>query len=103
MEDYWFGGGVDLTPYYVFEEDCKTFHEAQKLACVKHVNIEFFNSLKKACDSYFYLPHRKEHRFNFNKRGIGGTFFNDIILENSFEKTIMYVKDAAYNYLKGYQ
>jgi coproporphyrinogen III oxidase len=65
----WFGGGSDLTPYYLFEEDAIHFHTVLRDVCDKH-NPEYYSRFKKWCDEYFYLPHRKE------TRGIGGIFFD---------------------------
>ena len=67
--DSWFGGGQDLTPYYLFEEDAKHFHQVCKMACDKH-NPNFYTEYKKKCDEYFYNTHRNEGR------GIGGLFFD---------------------------
>ena len=67
--DQWFGGGQDLTPYYLFEEDAKHFHQVCKTACDKH-HPEFYPKYKKQCDEYFYNTHRNE------ARGIGGLFFD---------------------------
>ncbi len=67
--DAWFGGGTDLTPYYLIEEDARYFHRTLKNACDKH-NPDFYPRFKKACDEYFYLPHRGE------ARGVGGIFFD---------------------------
>jgi len=67
--DFWFGGGADLTPYYVFEEDCRHFHRVWKRACEAH-ETGLYARLKKACDEYFFLRHRGE------ARGIGGIFFD---------------------------
>ena len=66
---WWFGGGMDLTPYYPFEEDCVHFHRANRdaLATFPGLHARF----KQACDAYFFLKHRNE------PRGIGGTFFDD--------------------------
>lgn len=65
----WFGGGQDLTPYYLFEEDGKHFHQTCKTACDKH-NSEFYPKYKKQCDDYFWNAHRNE------ARGLGGLFFD---------------------------
>ena len=75
----WFGGGADLTPYYLFDEDITYFHQNMKSLCDKHsrndgelgehINYEI---MKQACDEYFYLPARSEHR------GVGGIFFDDM-------------------------
>ncbi|MGJ8715756.1 MAG: oxygen-dependent coproporphyrinogen oxidase [Maribacter stanieri] len=67
--DQWFGGGQDLTPYYLFDEDAKHFHEICKSACDKH-NPTFYSTYKKRCDEYFWNTHRNE------ARGIGGLFFD---------------------------
>ena len=67
--DQWFGGGQDLTPYYLFEEDAVHFHQVCKAACDKH-NPDFYLTYKNRCDTYFYNSHRKE------ARGIGGLFFD---------------------------
>jgi coproporphyrinogen III oxidase len=65
----WFGGGQDLTPYYLFEEDAIHFHQTCKTACDKH-NTDFYPKYKKQCDNYFWNAHRNE------ARGIGGLFFD---------------------------
>jgi coproporphyrinogen III oxidase len=67
----WFGGGADLTPYYLFEEDCALFHRALRGACEEHLPGRHAQ-LKRAADDYFFLPHRGEHR------GVGGVFFDDL-------------------------
>ena len=64
----WFGGGFDLTPYILNEEDCKKWHEGAKDAC-ELVSADFYEKAKKDCDEYFFIPHRNEHR------GIGGIFY----------------------------
>jgi coproporphyrinogen III oxidase len=65
----WFGGGQDLTPYYLFDEDAIHFHKTCKDACDKH-NADFYPKYKKQCDEYFWNTHRHE------ARGIGGLFFD---------------------------
>ncbi len=65
----WFGGGQDLTPYYLFDEDATHFHQTCKTACDQH-NPEFYPKYKKQCDDYFWNAHRQE------ARGIGGLFFD---------------------------
>ena len=67
--DSWFGGGQDLTPYYLFEEDAAHFHHICKKACDRH-SADFYPAYKKKCDEYFYNAHRNEGR------GIGGLFFD---------------------------
>lgn len=68
---WWFGGGTDLTPAYIFEEDVKHFHSVQKKACDKF-DPTFYPQFKKWCDDYFYIKHRDE------RRGLGGIFFDDL-------------------------
>ncbi|KAI4305566.1 hypothetical protein L6164_028927 [Bauhinia variegata] len=68
---WWFGGGTDLTPAYIFEEDVKHFHSTQKRACDKF-DPTFYPRFKKWCDDYFYIKHRSE------RRGLGGIFFDDL-------------------------
>ena len=65
----WFGGGQDLTPYYLFEADAQHFHQTCKTACDRH-NPDFYPKYKKQCDDYFWNTHRSE------ARGIGGLFFD---------------------------
>lgn len=67
--DQWFGGGQDLTPYYLFEEDAVHFHTVCKKACDQH-HPDFYAKYKDRCDSYFWNAHRNE------ARGIGGLFFD---------------------------
>lgn len=67
---WWFGGGMDLTPYYGFEEDCVHFHRTNKTA-LDAFDVGYYPKFKAECDRYFYLKHRKE------PRGIGGIFFDD--------------------------
>jgi coproporphyrinogen III oxidase len=67
---FWFGGGMDLTPYYGFEEDCIHFHRVNKDA-LDPFGADYYPHFKKWCDDYFFLKHRSE------PRGIGGVFFDD--------------------------
>jgi coproporphyrinogen III oxidase len=70
----WFGGGADLTPYYIFPDDIQFFHQLYHDLCAVHRLPEPFSyeTMKSACDDYFYLPARQEHR------GTGGIFFDDL-------------------------
>jgi len=70
---WWFGGGCDLTPSYINEEDCAHFHSTLKAACNTH-DEQLYTAFKPWCDEYFYIPHRKE------TRGVGGIFFDDLSL-----------------------
>ncbi|MCM4167963.1 Oxygen-dependent coproporphyrinogen-III oxidase [Arenibacter antarcticus] len=69
LMDQWFGGGQDLTPYYLFDEDAKHFHSICKNACDKH-HPEFYPKYKEKCDQYFWNSHRNE------ARGVGGLFYD---------------------------
>ena len=68
--DRWFGGGTDLTPYYLIDEDATHFHQTYKNAC-DSFDISFYPSFKKHCDDYFVNKHRNDER-----RGIGGIFYD---------------------------
>ncbi len=67
----WFGGGIDLTPHYIIEEDAGDFHRALKEVCERY-HPDFYNEFKVWADEYFFLPHRNE------TRGVGGIFFDRI-------------------------
>lgn len=66
---WWFGGGIDLTPYYPFAEDVVQFHKTIQAACDEH-HTDYYSVFKPWCDEYFYLKHRQE------PRGVGGIFFD---------------------------
>jgi coproporphyrinogen III oxidase len=66
----WFGGGMDLTPYYGFEEDAVHFHRSCRDALAPH-GVDLYPRFKRWCDEYFFLKHRNE------PRGVGGIFFDD--------------------------
>lgn len=76
---WWFGGGMDLTPYYPFDEDAVHFHATCRDALTPF-GESYYPRFKKWCDEYFYLKHREE------ARGIGGVFFDDFA-ELGFEKS----------------
>jgi len=84
---WWFGGGMDLTPYYGFEEDARHFHGACKEAVGAH-----HPRFKRWCDEYFHLRHRGE------PRGIGGIFFDDLAEGSSFKL----VKSVGDQFLPAY-
>jgi len=93
----WFGGGQDLTPYYLFEEDAIHFHETCKAACDPH-NPEFYPKYKKQCDAYFWNAHRNE------ARGIGGLFFDYLkeTPEMSMQNWFDYVSEVGNSFLQAY-
>ena len=95
--DQWFGGGQDLTPYYLFEEDASHFHQVCKTACDKH-NPEFYPKYKARCDEYFHNTHRNE------ARGIGGLFFDycKATEEMSMENWYDFVTEVGDSFLEAY-
>jgi coproporphyrinogen III oxidase len=92
---WWFGGGFDLTPYYGFEEDAVHWHEMARDAC-EPLGADAYPRLKRACDKYFFLPHRGE------PRGIGGLFFDDLA-EGGFERCFAFVRSVGDHYLPAYR
>lgn len=95
--DSWFGGGQDLTPYYLFDEDARHFHQTCKTACDKH-NPEFYPKFKKQCDEYFWNAHRDE------ARGVGGLFFDHCKATDSFsmEQWYDFVTEVGNSFLSAY-
>ena len=93
----WFGGGQDLTPYYLFDQDAIHFHTICKTACDKHHKV-FYPKFKELCDTYFWNTHRNE------ARGIGGLFFD--YLKETEEFTIQdrfnFVKEIGDSFLDSY-
>lgn len=77
MVTQWFGGGQDLTPYYLFDEDAIHFHTVCKNVCNSY-SPDFYSTFKKNCDDYFWNAHREE------ARGVGGLFFDYLKATNSF-------------------
>jgi coproporphyrinogen III oxidase len=75
----WFGGGIDLTPHYVNDDDARWFHQQLKNACDKH-DPEAYKKYKEWADNYFYIPHRQE------TRGVGGVFFDYLKPQSATEK-----------------
>ncbi|XP_015585591.1 oxygen-dependent coproporphyrinogen-III oxidase isoform X2 [Cephus cinctus] len=91
---WWFGGGTDLTPYYLDEEDAKHFHRTLKAACDKH-DPTYYERFKKWCDDYFNIVHRGE------RRGVGGIFFDDLDTPNQSE-VYNFVKSCAESVIPSY-
>lgn len=95
--DQWFGGGTDLTPYYLFQKDAIHFHEVCKQVCDRH-DENFYKKYKQKCDEYFWNSHRNE------ARGIGGLFF-DYCRPNkkmSINDWFLYVSDLGNSFLDSY-
>ncbi|GAU93438.1 hypothetical protein RvY_05378 [Ramazzottius varieornatus] len=90
----WFGGGTDLTPYYLDEEDCRHFHSTLKDACDTH-DKELYLKFKKWCDDYFVVAHRGE------RRGVGGIFFDDLE-EPTAEDAFRFLQSCAHAVIPSY-
>ncbi len=91
--DRWFGGGIDLTPYYLNEHDIVHFHTTLKNACDTH-DSTYYAQFKKACDEYFYVKHRNE------ARGVGGIFFD--YLRDKPEEIFAFIRDVGNAFLDAY-
>jgi coproporphyrinogen III oxidase len=91
---WWFGGGMDLTPYYGFEDDAKHFHAACKRA-LDPFGPERYPKYKKWCDEYFFLRHRNE------PRGVGGIFFDDLS-EPDFPTAFSLVRSVGDHFVTAY-
>ncbi|XP_068207099.1 oxygen-dependent coproporphyrinogen-III oxidase [Palaemon carinicauda] len=91
---WWFGGGTDLTPYYLVEDDVKHFHSVLKDACDSH-DRQYYPKYKKWCDDYFFVKFRGE------RRGVGGIFFDDLEGENA-DDVFAFVKDCAESVVPSY-
>lgn len=97
---WWFGGGMDLTPYYGFEEDAQHFHRTCRDALAPF-GKDVYPKYKKWCDEYFFLKHRNE------PRGIGGVFFDDLNEggaggENPFERCFALTQAVGDNFVNAY-
>jgi coproporphyrinogen III oxidase len=91
---FWFGGGMDLTPYYGFEEDAMHFHSVCKNA-LEPFGADKYPRFKRWCDEYFYLKHRDE------QRGIGGIFFDDFA-EGGFADSFAMTRSVADAFVQAY-
>jgi len=90
QNQWWFGGGIDLTPHYVIKEDAQYFHQQLKTVCDQH-DANYYPKFKKWADDYFYVRHRKE------TRGIGGIFFDRLSHQDNFSKAdrFAFVKEVG--------
>ena len=91
---WWFGGGMDLTPYYGFDEDAVHFHRTCRDALALFGD-DLYPRYKRACDEYFYLKHRRE------PRGIGGVFFDDLA-DGSFERSFALLRSVGDAFIPAY-
>ncbi len=100
---WWFGGGSDLTPNYLYPEDAELFHDTLKAACDKH-DPAYYPAYKEWCDKYFYLPHRGE------TSGVGGVYFDYLTSSSeihgaknpSREEIFDFVKSCSSAFLPAY-
>ncbi len=98
LVDQWFGGGQDLTPYYLFEEDAIHFHNVCKRACDNH-DPSFYPDYKAKCDAYFHNGHRNE------ARGIGGLFFDYLKADGKMDMNqwFDFVTEVGDSFLQAYK
>lgn len=97
LKDQWFGGGLDLTPYYLIEEDIIHFHQCCKNSC-DEFDPSFYSTFKEQCDNYFWNAHRNE------ARGVGGLFFDYLkqTKEISLQDRYDFVTTVGNNFLNAY-
>ena len=91
---WWFGGGFDLTPYFINQKDINFWKDAAKNLCQRY-DKSFYKKFSKSCNDYFYIPHRKE------PRGIGGIFF-DQLNSPSFDSCMDFTLDCADTFIESY-
>ncbi len=91
---WWFGGGMDLTPYYGFEDDARHFHLSCKTALDPY-GADLYPRFKQGCDEYFFLKHRNE------PRGIGGVFFDDFS-EGGFAHAFSMTQSVGDHFIEAY-
>lgn len=91
---WWFGGGFDLTPYYVFDEDILHWHQTAQQACAPF-GAGVYAKYKAECDQYFFLKHRNE------TRGVGGLFFDDLN-EWGFDRSFAFQQSVGDHFMEAY-
>ena len=91
---WWFGGGMDLTPYYAWEEDVRHFHRTCRDA-IAPFGPDRHARYKKWCDEYFYIRHRAE------PRGVGGSFFDDVH-ERDFDSSFALIRSVGDRFVAAY-
>ncbi len=98
LADRWFGGGTDLTPYYLFEKDAVHFHKTYKDICDDY-GIELYKKFKEECDNYFVNHHR-----NGERRGIGGIFYDHqrAAGERDTDFWVNFAKACGYGFIDAY-
>ena len=99
-ERAWFGGGSDLTPYYLFREDAVHFHRVWQGACAEHPGVADYRRFKSWCDEYFLIAHRGE------RRGVGGIFFDYLDgagADGGIDAVFAFARDAGRAFLPAYR
>lgn len=93
----WFGGGMDLTPYYFYPEDAEHFHRTIKETCDRF-GPSLYPKFKADCDTYFYLPHRDE------TRGVGGIFYDYLGKEDpiNFDSYVRFSQEISETFIPAY-
>jgi coproporphyrinogen III oxidase len=86
----WFGGGIDLTPHYIIDEDARFFHQSLKSTCDQY-HLDFYNRFKTWADDYFFIKHRNE------TRGIGGIFYDRLAADEnlSWDQVLEFSKSVG--------
>jgi len=92
---WWFGGGLDLTHFYPFDEDVLHWHRTAEALC-RPFGADRYEQFKKGCDEYFFLPHRLE------PRGVGGIFFDDLD-EDGFDTCFAFLRAVGGGFLSAYR
>jgi coproporphyrinogen III oxidase len=92
---WWFGGGMDLTPYYGYAEDAVHFHRTCRAALMPFGD-DLYRTYTRWCDDYFFLKHRSE------PRGIGGIFYDDVA-DGGFERCFALTKSVGDHFLSAYE
>jgi coproporphyrinogen III oxidase len=90
-QNYWFGGGMDLTPTVEFAEDTESFHGALKKMCMRH-NEDYYAKFKQECDDYFFIKHRNQ------ARGVGGIFY-DYLNNDKWERDFLFNQEVGQTFL----
>ena len=95
INNWWIGGGFDLTPYMISNQDSSLWHNEAKLI-LDEFSKTYYKKFAKNCDEYFFLPHRKE------KRGIGGIFF-DQLQHKDIDSSLSFLERIAESYINAYE
>lgn len=93
----WFGGGIDISPHYIYRDDAIFFHSFLKKTCDEH-DVSYYPKFKKWADDYFFIPHRNE------TRGVGGIFFDRLseTKETGLDELFGFVKDVGNVFIPAY-